>query len=48
MRICEHTNVTQWRQGKYHISKAKKLYRSSQGFRKTASEDAVKKQRESS
>jgi hypothetical protein len=43
MRICGHTNITQWRQGKYHISKAKKFYRSAQGLRKTASKDAAKK-----
>jgi hypothetical protein len=43
MRICEHTNVTQWRQGKYHISKAKKLYRSARGLKKAASKDPVKK-----
>jgi IS5 family transposase len=43
MRICEHTNTTQWRQGKYHISKAKKFYRSAQGLRKAASKDAIKK-----
>lgn len=43
MRICGYTNITEWRQGKYHISKAKMFYRSAQGLRKAASKDAVKK-----
>ncbi len=43
MRICEHAHITQWRQGKYHISKAKKFYRAAQRLKNAASKDAVKR-----
>lgn len=36
MRICEHTRMTQWRQGKHHIRKAKKLYRNAQQLKRSS------------
>lgn len=43
MRIYGHMNISEWRQGKHHIRKAKRFYRSAQRLRKTASKDDAKK-----
>ena len=43
MRICGHMNISEWRQGKHHIRKAKKFYRSAQRLKRAASKDAAKK-----
>jgi len=43
MGICEHMDITDWRQGKHHIRKAKKLYRRAQQLKRSSSKDKVKK-----
>jgi len=36
MRICGHMNLSDWRQGKHHIRKAKKLYRNAQQLKRSS------------
>ncbi len=43
MRICEHMEITDWRQGEHHIRKAKKLYRKAQRLKHSSSKDKTKK-----
>ena len=43
MRICCQMDISDWRQGKYHIRKAKKLYRRAQKLKHSSSKDEIKK-----
>jgi transposase, IS5 family len=43
MQICGHLDISEWRQGKHLIRKAKKCYRIAQKLRHAASKDPVKK-----
>ena len=43
MDICEPMNISGWRQGQYHVRKAKKLYRNAQQLKRSASKDAAKR-----
>jgi len=43
MRICCQMNISDWRQEKYHIRKAKKLYRRAQKLKHSSSKDEIKK-----
>jgi len=43
MRICCQMDISDWRQGKYHIRKAKKLYRRAQKLKHSSSKDEAKK-----
>jgi len=43
MRICYQMDISEWRQGKHHIRKAKKLYRRAQQLKRSSSKDEAKK-----
>jgi IS5 family transposase len=43
MGICGRMNMSEWRQGKHHIRKIKRFYRSAQRLKRAASKDDVKK-----
>lgn len=43
MGICEHMEITDWRQGKHHMRKAKKMYRRAQQLKRSSSKDRSKK-----
>lgn len=43
MHICGRMNISEWRQGKHHIRKAKRFYRSAQRLKKFTSHDDAKK-----
>jgi hypothetical protein len=43
MRICCQMDISDWRQGKYHIRKAKQLYRRAQKLKHSSSKDEAKK-----
>jgi transposase, IS5 family len=43
MDICEPMNISGWRQGQYHVRKAKKIYRNAQQLKRSASKDTAKK-----
>jgi len=43
MVVCGKMNFSEWRQGKYHIRKIKKLFRAAQKMKHAATKDSVKK-----
>jgi len=43
MAICGGMNFSEWRQGKYHLRKIKKLFRAAQNLKHAATKDPVKK-----
>lgn len=43
MRICCQMDISDWRQGKYHIRKAKQLYRRAQKLKHSSSKNEDKK-----
>lgn len=43
MRICSGMNISDWRQGKHNIKKAKKYYRKAQQMKRSTSKDESKK-----
>ena len=43
MKICENFGLSDWRQGQYHIRKAKKFYRRTQRLKRSASKNEEKK-----
>jgi len=43
MGICDHMDISDWRQGKHHIRKAKRFYRKAQQLKRSSSKDKVKK-----
>lgn len=43
MGICGQMNISDWRQGKHHIRKAKRLYRKAQQLKRSSSKNKAKK-----
>ena len=43
MGICDHMDISEWRQGKHHIRKAKRFYRRAQQLKRSSSKDKAKK-----
>ncbi len=43
MRICARLEISDWRQGKHHIRKAKRFYRRAQQLKRSSSKDGAKK-----
>jgi hypothetical protein len=43
MGICDHMDISDWRQGAHHIRKAKRLYRRTQQLRRPSLKDEAKK-----
>lgn len=43
MVVCGKMSFSEWRQGKYHIRKIKKLFRAAQNMKHAATKDSVKK-----